>query len=72
MQVTLYGQEVTMPTAYLDLLNVNGTIARTVSIDFGISSASLANATYTYNYIIGVAGLGGLPTESSTVTSSQR
>ena len=65
--VTLYGQPVTIATAYLDVLPVDGTIAREVGLDFGSTATGLGNPAYTYHYVIGVAGLGRFPTETATI-----
>nr|WP_314498529.1 choice-of-anchor L domain-containing protein [uncultured Chryseobacterium sp.] len=52
------------PTTYLDLI---GTIPRTLTIDFGTSANALSTSSNTYQYIIGIAGLGG---ENASVTNT--
>jgi hypothetical protein len=66
-EVELYGQSLTLPTLYLDLI---GDLPRTIEIDFGISAEALGVDGYVYRYVIGVAGQGGFD-ETSTVTSSE-
>ena len=49
------------PSTYLDVINT-GTItgvARNITIDYGQAASSLNTATNTYQYIVGIAGLGG-------------
>jgi hypothetical protein len=65
--VELYGQSLTMPTPYLDLI---GDFPRTIEIDFGTSAEALGTDGYVYRYVIGLAGQGG-GSETSTVTSSE-
>lgn len=64
--VELYGQSLTLPSLYLDLI---GDFPRTVEIDFGTSAEALGTGDTLYRYVIGVAGQGG-GSETSTVTSS--
>ncbi len=55
--ITVNGtQSASFPTTYLDLL---GTVPRTLNINFGVSASSLGSANNHYQYIIGIAGLGG-------------
>lgn len=65
--VELYGQSLTLPTLYLDLI---GDFPRTIELDFGTSAEALGTGGYVYRYVIGLAGQGGTG-ESSTVTSSE-
>lgn len=65
--VELYGQSLTLPSLYLDLI---GDFPRTIEIDFGTSAESLGTGGYVYRYVIGLAGQGG-GSETSTVTSSE-
>lgn len=65
--VELYGQSLTLPTAYLDLI---GDFPRTIEIDFGTSAEALGTDGYIYRYVIGLAGQGGVG-EVSTITSSE-
>lgn len=65
--VELYGQSLTLPTLYLDLI---GDFPRTIEIDFGTSAEALGTGGYVYRYVIGLAGQGG-GSETSTVTSSE-
>ena len=51
-------------TTYLDLL---GTVPRVFTIDFGTSANALSTVHNTYQYIIGIAGLGG---ENTAVTNT--
>lgn len=68
--VTVNGtQSATFPTTYLDIVNWGNTIGqipRLLEIDFGVSANSLSTADNDYQYIIGIAGLGG---ESTSVSS---
>ncbi|MGS5088300.1 DUF4347 domain-containing protein [Hydrogenophaga sp. A37] len=65
--VELYGQSLTLPTLYLDLI---GSVPRTIEIDFGISAEALGTGGYQYRYILGVAGQGG-GAEWSSIMSSE-
>lgn len=61
--ITVNGtQSAPFPTTYLDIINnaagVPG-IARNVSIDFGTSANAISTVNNDYQYIIGIAGLGG-------------
>ncbi|KQR93695.1 hypothetical protein ASG01_07415 [Chryseobacterium sp. Leaf180] len=51
-------------TTYLDIV---GTVARTFSVDFGVTASSISTANNSYQYIIGIAGLGG---EGQSVTNT--
>ncbi|MCY0968875.1 hypothetical protein [Chryseobacterium wangxinyae] len=57
-------QSSSFPTTYLDL---TGTIARTLNINFGVSANSLGSNNNQYQYVIGIAGLGG---ENTSVTNT--
>ena len=55
---------------YLDL--VGGTIDRNFTLDFGQSADSLSSANYTYEYVIGIAGLAGEANDRTmAITSSE-
>ncbi|MCW3168678.1 hypothetical protein OMO38_09065 [Chryseobacterium sp. 09-1422] len=55
--VTVNGaQSAPFPTTYLDIV---GTIPRNVTVDFGVSANSISTSNNDYQYIIGIAGLGG-------------
>jgi hypothetical protein len=66
-EVELYGQSLTLPTLYLDLI---GDLPRTIEIDFGTSAEALGTDGYVYRYVIGLAGQGG-GSETSTITASE-
>ena len=51
-------------TTYLDL---TGTIPRTLNINFGVTANSLSSNNNQYQYVIGIAGLGG---EGTSVTDT--
>lgn len=51
-------------TTYLDIV---GTVPRTLNINFGVSANSLSSNNNRYQYIIGIAGLGG---EGASVTNT--
>lgn len=57
-------QSAPFSTRYLD---ITGTIARTLNINFGVSANSLSSTNNQYQYIIGIAGLGG---EGGSVTNT--
>ncbi len=58
--------------AYLDLVRGSTGVSRTLGLDFGVSANSLAQGNSTYEYVIGIAGLGGVtnPKEDGTITSN--
>ncbi len=58
--------------AYLDLVRGSTSVSRTLGLDFGVSANSLAQGNSTYEYVIGIAGLGGTvnPPEDGTITSN--
>lgn len=63
--ITVNGaQTSSFPTTYLDIV---GTVPRTLNINFGVSANSLSSNNNRYQYIIGIAGLGG---ENTSVTDT--
>lgn len=60
-------QSAPFSTTYLDLI---GNIPRTLTIDFGTSAYGLGNSNNSYQYIVGIAGLGGPENATSTTTFS--
>lgn len=54
----------TFSTTYLD---VTGTVARTLTIDFGANARTISSTNNEYQYIIGIAGLGN---EGASITST--
>lgn len=54
----------TFSTTYLD---VTGTVARALTIDFGANARSISSTNNEYQYIIGIAGLGN---EGASITST--
>jgi len=69
--VNLYGESVSIPTTYLDLIADANSIARTVTVNYGISAQELSNESFTYRYVIGIAGLSATASELSTITSDR-
>lgn len=69
--VNLYGETISIPTTYLDLIADANSIARTVTVNYGISAQELSNESFTYRYVIGIAGLSATPSEFSTITSDR-
>lgn len=63
--ITVNGaQTASFSTTYLDLV---GTVPRTLNINFGVSANSLSSNNNRYQYIVGIAGLGG---EGTSVTNT--
>jgi hypothetical protein len=63
--MTVNGTQTTpFSTTYLDL---TGTIPRTLNINFGVSANSMSSTNNQYQYVIGIAGLGG---EGTSVTNT--
>jgi hypothetical protein len=60
------------PTTYLDIIAGGTTpgVARNLTIDFGISASQLSTPGNDYEYIIGIAGLGGPTNDQITTTFS--
>jgi GEVED domain/Right handed beta helix region/SdrD B-like domain/Domain of unknown function DUF11 len=58
--------------SYLDILGNGSGVSRTIGVNFGATANSLTQANSTYEYVIGIAGLGGTvaPKEDGTVTSN--
>ena len=70
---TLFNASVTYPTAYLD--EISNPSARNSTWQFlnngsPATVSDLANATKTYTYVFGVAGLGGSSSDNQTITSN--
>lgn len=69
--VNLYGESITIPSTYLNLDPVSNSIAREITVNYGITAQDLSNELFTYRYVIGIAGLRGSVGELSTITSNQ-
>jgi len=70
----LYGESITIPSAYLDILPTGGSIARTINVDYGQTASALSqsDANFTYRYVIGIAGLGGENSASNFLDYGQQ
>ena len=71
--VNLYGESISIPSTYLNLDPdpVTNSIARQITVDYGVSAQEISNESFTYRYVIGIAGLRGSSPEFSTITSNR-
>lgn len=71
--VNLYGESISIPSTYLNLdpAPVTSSIAREITVDYGITAQEISNESFTYRYVIGIAGLRGSSPEFSTITSNR-